>query len=144
MLEGPKQADRDAQERAQEDARWSAAKEFFSNNPTFVVTLLYLYVTVVGMVYSAALYGRFGINIFDYSETADFLLAAFKNPVAFLSAGILAALSAAYALWTQRSVRSLIARYRVRGWAVQRAVGASEEEADEYVRQFEEEREIPA
>jgi hypothetical protein len=32
------------------------------------------------MIYSAALYGSFGINIFNYSEIADFLFAALKNP----------------------------------------------------------------
>jgi hypothetical protein len=70
-------------------------KEFFLANPTVVLSLLYLYVTAIGMLYSAVLYGRFGINVFDYSEIADFLLAAFKNPVAFLSAGLLAAMAIA-------------------------------------------------
>jgi hypothetical protein len=70
-------------------------KEFFLANPTVVLSLLYLYVTAIGMLYSAVLYGRFGINVFDYSEIADFLLAAFKNPVALLSGGLLAVMGAA-------------------------------------------------
>src|SRR5215217_6264203 len=70
-------------------------KEFFLANPTVVLSLLYLYVTAIGMLYSAVLYGRFGINVFDYSEIGDFLLAAFKNPVAFLSGGLLAAMGGA-------------------------------------------------
>jgi len=70
-------------------------KEFFLANPTVVLSLLYLYVTAIGMLYSAVLYGRFGINVFDYSEIGDFLLAAFKNPVAFLSGVLLAAVGAA-------------------------------------------------
>lgn len=70
-------------------------KEFFLANPTVVLSLLYLYVTAIGMLYSAVLYGRFGINVFDYSEISDFLLAAFKNPVAFLAAGLLAIMGAA-------------------------------------------------
>jgi len=37
------------------------------------------------MLYSTVLYGQFRINIFDYSETADFLLSALKNPVALLA-----------------------------------------------------------
>jgi hypothetical protein len=40
------------------------------------------------MLYSALLYRWFSINIFDYSEIPDFLLAAFKNPGAFLLVGI--------------------------------------------------------
>ena len=54
------------------------------NHATLVLTLLYLYAAAIGMIYSGVLYGRFGINIFDYSEIGDFLLAAFKNPIVFL------------------------------------------------------------
>jgi hypothetical protein len=42
---------------------------------------LYLYVTAMGLLYSVALYARFGINILDYSEISDFLLAALNNPI---------------------------------------------------------------
>jgi hypothetical protein len=80
-------------------------KEFFLANPTVVLSLLYLYVTAIGMLYSAVLYGRFGINVFDYSEIADFLLAAFKNPVAFLSGGLLAGVGAALLYYRASAVR---------------------------------------
>lgn len=80
-------------------------KEFFLANPTVVLSLLYLYVTAIGMLYSAVLYGRFGINVFDYSEIGDFLLAAFKNPVAFLSGGLLAAVGAALLYYRASAVR---------------------------------------
>jgi hypothetical protein len=71
---------------------WDKIKGYLLDNPTLALTLLYLYVTAVGMLYSAVLYGRFGINIFDYSEIADFLLAAFKSPIALVAAGIQVAL----------------------------------------------------
>jgi hypothetical protein len=74
-------------QRFEENSRWDKIKGFFLDNPTLVLTLLYLYVTAIGMVYSASLYGRFGINIFDYSEIGDFLLSAFKNPIALIYAG---------------------------------------------------------
>jgi hypothetical protein len=80
-------------------------KEFFLANPTVVLSLLYLYVTAIGMLYSAVLYGRFGINVFDYSEIGDFLLAAFKNPVAFLSGGLLAAMGGALLSYKAAAVR---------------------------------------
>ena|SRR5215204_563364 len=83
MTEEPKQEDMDAQE-SEERSRGDKTNGFVSDNPTLVLTLLYLYVTGIGMLYSALLYRRFGINIFDYSEIADFLLAAFKNPIALL------------------------------------------------------------
>jgi hypothetical protein len=96
MAEEPKQQDRDAQGTEQQDFSWRGFKEFFQANPTVVFTLLYLYVTAIGLLYSWVLYGKFGINIFDYSEIGDFLLAAFKNPIALVSAGVLAVMGAAW------------------------------------------------
>jgi hypothetical protein len=73
-----------AEEPTQENNRWDEIKGFFLDNPTLALTLAYLYVTAIGMLYSAVLYGRFGINIFEHSEIVDFILAAFKNPIAIL------------------------------------------------------------
>jgi len=56
---------------------------FFREHPAIVGTLLYLQVTTVGVIYSWALFRRFGINVFDYAEANDFLLAAFKEPFVF-------------------------------------------------------------
>jgi hypothetical protein len=105
MTEEPKQEDRDAQGTEQKDLSWGNFKEYLSsfpeyltqlskayheyltrffrvlvNHATFASSLLYFYVTAMGLLYSAVLYGEFGINIFDYSEIGDFFLAAFKNP----------------------------------------------------------------
>src|SRR5215213_5447662 len=132
MTEGPKRQDKDARE-SEEDKfweelvreeinwdkiiwdkinwdkiNWDKIKGYFLDNPTLALTLLYLYVTAVGMLYSAVLYGRFGINIFDYSEIADFLLAAFKNPVSFLSPVILVAIGTAGVSVTEAWSRLLI------------------------------------
>lgn len=75
----------------------------FVSNSTFFLSGLYLFATAVGLIYSWVLYGRFGINIFDYSEVGDFLLAAFKNPLAFLPAGLLTAMALGlFAYWAIR------------------------------------------
>jgi hypothetical protein len=87
VTEEPKRQDRDAQRDEQKNTRGGKVVEFFRNNPTLVLTLLYLYVTAIGLIYSWVLYRRFGINIFDYSEISDFLLAAFKNPLVFVYVG---------------------------------------------------------
>jgi hypothetical protein len=110
---------------------WDKTKGYFLDNPTLAVTLLYVYVTANGIFYSAWLYGSFGINIFDYSETADFLLAAFKNPVAFLFAGIQVAIGVAYALWQQLRVRRFVRSRR-------QQMIVPEEEMKEEVRRLEE------
>jgi hypothetical protein len=54
--------------------------KFIFENYTPVFGLLYVYSTGIGIVYSYLIYSKFGINIFDYSEIGDFLLAAIKYP----------------------------------------------------------------
>jgi len=69
----------------------SAAISFFREHPAIVGTLLYLQVNAVGVIFSWVLFRNFGINVFDFAEANDFLLAAFREPYSLLSAiGILA------------------------------------------------------
>ena len=58
---------------------------YLMGNPTFLVTSLYLCISSLGLLYEYALFDEFEINILDYSEAADFFLAAFKRPQAFLN-----------------------------------------------------------
>ncbi|MCG8434842.1 MAG: hypothetical protein MJA83_12500 [Gammaproteobacteria bacterium] len=55
-------------------------------NPGFALTLVYLLASMIGMMFSWALYTRFEINYFDYAEISDFLLAAIREPQTFLVA----------------------------------------------------------
>jgi len=87
MTEDPGRTDNDVRG-PEQNSQWGKIKQFFSDNPAFALTLMYLYVTGVGIIYSAGLYGSFRINIFDYSDIGDFLLAAFKNPSALLLSGL--------------------------------------------------------
>ena len=68
-------------------------------NATLVITVLYIYVTGIGLLYSRALYRKFGIDIFDYSEIGDFFLAAFKYPSALLITAEAAALGLIILVW---------------------------------------------
>lgn len=49
-------------------------------HPALLVSALYLSASVVGMFYSWAYLRRFGINVFNYSQISDFLLASLKEP----------------------------------------------------------------
>ncbi|HEX6575864.1 MAG TPA: hypothetical protein VF042_12920 [Gemmatimonadaceae bacterium] len=62
----------------------SFASRIWSEHPTLMFTLLYLALTFVGVVHDFFYYLMFKINVLDYSETGDFLLAALRNPVAVL------------------------------------------------------------
>ncbi len=58
--------------------------KFIFENYTPIFGLLYVYSTGIGIVYSYLIYSKFRINIFDYAEIGDFLLAAFKYPSVLL------------------------------------------------------------
>lgn len=45
-----------------------------------VLTGIYILLSAVGFTYNHHLFRRFGVSIADYSETSDFLLAAFREP----------------------------------------------------------------
>jgi len=51
-------------------------------NWTWAAPALYVYVTGIGMALSWSRYKSFELNIFDFAELNDFLLAAFREPIA--------------------------------------------------------------
>ncbi len=51
----------------------------FAKNYQMILTLLYLFAIATGMLFNAVMYGRYGINIFDYSDIFDFLIAPFAD-----------------------------------------------------------------
>jgi hypothetical protein len=59
---------------------WIAARE----HPTLVLTLFYLGLTFVGLIHDLWFYRYFNINILDFSESSDFLLAGIRNPAAVI------------------------------------------------------------
>ena len=44
----------------------------------------YLSLIIIGMIYEAVYYSYFNINIFEYSEVLDFLLAPFRRPLTII------------------------------------------------------------
>src|SRR5712692_7415446 len=85
------------------DAPLSGLGKFFRESPAIAGTVLYLWVAGMGMIYSVTLFGEFGINIFDFAEPADFILAAFKEPFTMMMAIVTVAVIVAYVLIIARS-----------------------------------------
>ena len=79
-------------------------------HPTLLLTLAYLALTAVGLVYDAWLYAYFRINVVEYSETSDFLLAAVRTPLV-----IILSILPVLILWTitrlRRRARKMFPRY---------------------------------
>ncbi len=49
-----------------------------------IITVLYLLLIGIGMIFSYSKYSQFGINIFQYSDAFDFLLTPFRDITIFL------------------------------------------------------------
>jgi hypothetical protein len=60
--------------------------DYFLKHPAIGGSFIYIICSIVGVIYSWFLYNKFQINIFDYAETNDFLLIAFKEPFSYLLA----------------------------------------------------------
>lgn len=54
-------------------------------HPAALLSGAYLAVTSIGMLTSYTLFDRFGVNIFQFAHTGDFLLAAIRSPIASFS-----------------------------------------------------------
>lgn len=59
--------------------------KFARDNWHWVIPIFYAYISVVGMIDAGFRFHAFGINIFEFAEINDFLLAALREPKAFLT-----------------------------------------------------------
>jgi hypothetical protein len=64
----------------------SVAERVVREHPTLFLTLAYVGLTLVGLLYDVWFFFYFRINILDYSETGDFLLSAIRNPLVIILA----------------------------------------------------------
>ena len=53
-------------------------------HPALLVSVVYVAASTIGMAYSWAFLRHFGINIFNYAQIGDFLLASLKEPSTWL------------------------------------------------------------
>lgn len=89
-------------------------RNFFQEHPAVLGTMLYVLLNAVGVIYAWALFRQFEINVFDYIETNDFLLAAFREPTT-LALGALAAVLAVAGFAIYQKVMLSLFRDRTRG-----------------------------
>jgi len=70
-----------------DETDWAGPKvtHYLFNNPTVFITFVYILISGLGLIYEMVYFSVFKINILDYSEPADFFLAAFKRPGALLA-----------------------------------------------------------
>ena len=63
---------------------YQAIKSFAKDNPTMILTLCYVLITVIGTGYSFFFYREFDINIIKLADLSDFLLAAILEPLSLI------------------------------------------------------------
>lgn len=90
----------------QGEKREGALARLLSYRP-LVASLLYVQATSVGVIYLWALFGEFGINVFQFSEPTDFLLAAFREPLTVLLATLAVTIGSGVVWVAQRAVGKL-------------------------------------
>lgn len=65
-------------------SRQSWFRKTLVDQPALFISVLYLFASLIGLVYSWAFLRSFGIDVMQYSEVGDFLLASLKEPVIWL------------------------------------------------------------
>ncbi|OBP16263.1 hypothetical protein A5320_02305 [Rheinheimera sp. SA_1] len=83
---------------------------FASENPSLTLTLLYLAISLMGLLFQTTLLYRFGLNVLPYLEISDFLLAALTHPEVVLALALMVSVFVA-AIAFERHCRSKIFRY---------------------------------
>ena len=56
-------------------------RKVLRDHPALVVSGFYVAASIVGMFYSWAFLRQFGINVFNYAQISDFLVASLKEPL---------------------------------------------------------------
>ncbi|MEQ8953791.1 MAG: hypothetical protein RL120_06615 [Gammaproteobacteria bacterium] len=59
-------------------------REVLRQHPTLLLTLCYLLITLIGVVYSYYFYAEFGINIVQFADVSDFLLASILELISII------------------------------------------------------------
>ena len=68
----------------QQFRRRGIRRGFIRSNPAFIITLIYIWVSVIGGLQANLHFSQYGIEVFDFAEANDFLLVAFSRPWSLL------------------------------------------------------------
>jgi hypothetical protein len=90
---------------AHEATTASSLYRLLADHPGVAFSSLYLVSSAIGMLDSWSYYRQFDINIFFYSDLADFLLASFRSPTVWLIVGWTALVTALEQLGGRRLSR---------------------------------------
>ena len=92
---------------------WRLVLKYARERPGAVGAVLYVYVSLIGVLFNQAYFAEFGIPILEYFEVGDFLLSGLRQPVLLV---IPAVMVIAYALYGAATVYldQVVTRFRER------------------------------
>ncbi len=96
----------------EKERSWLAA--VLLQHPALMISALYVLASTIGMLFSWSYLRRFGINVFNYAQIGDFLLASLKEPMTWALvavAGALVFVDNAFSRIWQRKERSRWTRW---------------------------------
>ena len=89
--------------------------ELLRQHPALVVSVFYVLASVIGMFFAWNYLRRFGINVLNFSEVTDFLMASIKEPMTWvmtiLAASVMFADNAASRRWGSKERPRLLRWY---------------------------------
>ena len=77
----------------------------FREHPALLVSAFYVAASVIGMFYAWSYLREFGINVFNYAQVGDFLLASLKEPFTWLLVVLAVLLVQLDNFWSRRVER---------------------------------------
>ena len=83
----------------------SFIRRLLREHPALIVSALYLAASVIGMFYSWAYLRVFGVNVFNYAQISDFLLASLKEPFTWGLVALAVVLVSVDNAWSRRAQR---------------------------------------
>ena len=75
---------RDEEPQTAAPAAGSAAMSLLREHPALLVSGIYVFASLVGMLFAWSYLRQFGVNFFDYAQVSDFLLASLKEPMTWV------------------------------------------------------------
>ncbi|MEO0422039.1 MAG: hypothetical protein AAF184_06870 [Pseudomonadota bacterium] len=91
------------------------ARRIFADHPALVVTVAYLAASVIGLMFSLEFYREFNVNVVNYYQLTDFLMAVLREPITLAMA-----LGGALVTWLARAAQHWewrwFAKHEPRSW----------------------------
>ncbi len=69
---------------AESSSRFAGLLSLLREHSGLALTIAYILLSTVGVCFKFALFSQFGINLFDFSDVNDFLIAGLRHPETFL------------------------------------------------------------